>query len=85
VPDTDPGGDDLDRFYTEFARRVKAAREAAGLTQSGLERAAKVHPCTVSAIERGESGDLTLPELARIAAALRIDIGELLPGRTQWD
>jgi len=97
VPETDPDAARMDEFYAEFARRVKARREAAGLSQSTLERAAKVHPCTVSATERGGCEDLSLPELARIAAALRVDVGDLLPasdeppkdepargGQTQW-
>jgi len=97
MPDLDSDAARLAEFYTEFARRVKAARQAEGLSQSALEREAKVRPCTVSAIERGECETLSLPELARIAAALRIGIGELLPapdepddpecprgGSTQW-
>ena len=77
--DLDPEAEALDRFYAEFARRVRAAREAAGLSQSALERLAKVHPCAVSAIERGETRDLGLLEVVRIAGALAVPVADLIP------
>jgi transcriptional regulator with XRE-family HTH domain len=75
--DVDPW--DLEDFYARFAARVKAAREAAGLSQSTLERQARVPPCTVSRLERGEGDDLAVVALARIAAVLAVPVADLIP------
>jgi transcriptional regulator with XRE-family HTH domain len=63
----------------ELGRRVRAAREAAGLSQSTLERNAGLRPCTVAELERGES-DVPVLDLVRIAAVVGVDVRDLLPG-----
>jgi len=70
------------RLLAEIGRRVKAAREKAHLTQSTVERNARVTPCTVAAIERGEihADDFSVVDLVRIAEALSVDPRDLLPG-----
>jgi transcriptional regulator with XRE-family HTH domain len=70
-----------DVFAAGVGRKVKAAREAAGLSQSTLERNAGLRPCTVSELERGES-DLPVYDLLRIADAVGVDVRDLLPGGT---
>jgi len=67
-----------DTWERRFGRLVKAAREAAGLTQSRLERDAGLTPTTVTRVERGEY-DLPTSELADIAHALGVDPGTLFP------
>jgi len=83
VSDNDIDPWDLEDFYAQFAARVKAAREAAGLSQSTLERQARVPPCTVSRLERGEGDELAVVALARIAAVLAVPIADLIPAADQ--
>jgi DNA-binding XRE family transcriptional regulator len=67
-----------DGFDRVFGARVKAAREAAGLTQSRLERDAGLTPTTVTRLERGEY-DTPVSELADLAQVLGVDPGTLFP------
>jgi transcriptional regulator with XRE-family HTH domain len=85
VSDTGVDPWDLEDFYARFAARVKAAREAAGLSQSGLERQARVPPCTVSRLERGEGDNLAVVALARIAAVLAVPLADLVPAADKPD
>jgi len=65
-------------WEARFGRLVKAAREAAGLTQSTLEDLAGLTATTVTRVERGEY-DMPAAELADIAAVLAVDPGSLFP------
>jgi len=65
-------------FEARFGRQVKAAREAAGITQSTLERNAGLTPTTVTRLERGEY-DMPVSELADLARVLGVDPGTLIP------
>jgi DNA-binding XRE family transcriptional regulator len=65
-------------FLRLVGRRVKASREAGGLTQSRLEREAGLRPTTIAALERGEQ-DLDVYDLYRVAGALGVDMRALLP------
>jgi transcriptional regulator with XRE-family HTH domain len=67
-----------DTFERRLGQRVRRAREAAGLTQSRLERDAGLPGATVARLERGEY-DLPVSELADIARVLRTDPGNLVP------
>jgi len=67
-----------DTWERRFGRLVKAAREAAGLSQSRLEDLAGLRPPSVAQVERGEC-DLPVSELADLAAALGLDPGSLFP------
>lgn len=58
------------------ATRVRAQREAAGLTQQTLATRAQISLRTLSRIEGGE--DCTVSTLARIAKALDIPLGQLV-------
>jgi transcriptional regulator with XRE-family HTH domain len=63
----------------EFGRRVRAAREALGLSQEALSEIVGVHRTMIGTIERGEVGP-TLTTIVRIAEGLAIDPGELVRG-----
>jgi transcriptional regulator with XRE-family HTH domain len=69
---------DGDALLRAIGERVRSARNAAGLTQSTLERNAEVRPALVSALERGEE-NATVEDLFSIARALGCTIGDLLP------
>jgi XRE family transcriptional regulator, fatty acid utilization regulator len=76
TPASDPD-DSARRFIRGVGERVKARREAAGLTQSRLERAAGLPPTTVTRLERGER-DVEVYELRLIAEVLGADLGDLI-------
>ena len=61
-----------------FGKRVKAAREAAGLSQTDLARLAGIHQSKLPAIEGGRT-DVRISTLRRLARALGISLHSLLP------
>jgi DNA-binding XRE family transcriptional regulator len=62
-----------------LSRNVKAARDAAGLTQDQAADAADMQSAVYSRIERGEV-DPRLSSLVKIAKALGVDLADLLRG-----
>jgi transcriptional regulator with XRE-family HTH domain len=66
-------------FSRLLGQRIRAIREAAGLTQSGLERAAGLRPTSIAAAERGESSQLTVEQLHDMAGVLGLPVTALLP------
>ena len=62
-----------------FGRRVRAARQAAGLSQEALAEAAGLHPTFISNVERGYRVP-SVPTLLRLANGLKIDPGDLVKG-----
>jgi len=72
------GDEPAETFEQRFGRLVKAAREAAGLSQSRAERDAGLTPTTVTRMERGEY-DTPVSELADLARVLGVDPGSLFP------
>lgn len=62
----------------ELGRRIKELREGAGLSQSRLADAARIHRTHLGALERGERS-CTVEVLSRIASALAVVPGELYP------
>jgi transcriptional regulator with XRE-family HTH domain len=66
-----------DEFTAALARRVRAAREGRGISQSRLERDAGIRPALVAQLERGEI-DIGVVELAAIAAVLDVDVCSLI-------
>lgn len=60
-------------------RNIKAAREAAGLTQEQLADRAGMHTMEISRYERGVR-DLRLTTAVRIARGLEVPAAELLKG-----
>lgn len=66
------------RQYQEMIRRVREARQAAGLTQADAARALGVSQSQVSKIERGERKIDPL-DLAKLAKLYGKRVEELLP------
>ncbi len=66
-------------LYLRFVgERVRDFRDVAGITQSRLDRDAKLTPASSARLERGEY-DPSVYELNRIAGVLGVPITELLP------
>ncbi len=61
--------------------RIRERREALGLSQADLAARARIDIGTLSKLENGRSGARgpTLARLYQVAAALRVQPGELLP------
>ncbi len=64
-----------------LGRRLRARREALGLSQEAFAETLGVHRTYMGGIERGER-NLTLKSVERIAARLGADPIELVGGRT---
>jgi transcriptional regulator with XRE-family HTH domain len=62
-----------------FGHRVRAAREAKGLSQEGLADLAGLHRTYVSSAERG-ARNVSLTNILRLAGALDVRPGELVDG-----
>lgn len=76
--------DRQERFIRLVGQRVRACREAAGITQSRLERDAGLRPTTIAELERGEH-DLEVYDLYRVAGVLGVDVRGLLPADGEPD
>lgn len=63
-------------LLTELGRHLRSAREAAGLTLSGLARKADVARRTLTEAEAGRA-NLTILKLARLSHALRVPLARL--------
>jgi transcriptional regulator with XRE-family HTH domain len=59
---------------------IRSAREAAGLTQQALAASSQLQRSYVAGVEIG-SRNVSVLNLARIARALGLDVGELLVRR----
>ena len=68
-----------DRFALAVGRLVRDAREAAGMTQSAVDREAEVADGTVAKVERGEMFDLPVHSMRRITDAVGADPALLVP------
>jgi transcriptional regulator with XRE-family HTH domain len=62
-----------------FAANVRAARDAAGLTQEQVADASGIHATEVSRIERGLR-DPRVSTMLRLAGALRVPASRLIDG-----
>lgn len=65
----------------ELGRRVRALREARGISQEKLAEKAKVHRTYVGSLERGER-NVALINIVRLAHALEVDPSQLVSGMT---
>lgn len=63
-----------------FGANLRRARESRGLSQEALGAAADMHRTAVGAVERGEA-NVTIDNMERLAAAVGIELSELLAGR----
>jgi transcriptional regulator with XRE-family HTH domain len=64
-------------FLQEVGGRVRALREAAGITQATLAERCGLHRTFIGSVERGER-NAALLSLRKIAQALRVEVAELL-------
>lgn len=64
------------KIIQKFGNRVREERLKQGLSQEVLAEKASVHRTYIGMIERAEK-NITLTNIAKIAAALEISIGEL--------
>jgi transcriptional regulator with XRE-family HTH domain len=80
-------------YSREIGRRVRVARERAGLSQLALAQKANLTPALIMETERGEAS-IALIDLVAVAVALGLDARDLLPdtpsdkpnrgGSNQW-
>jgi len=68
------------RLEEQVRTRLRAARTARGLTLEDVARRSSLSPSTVSRLESG-ARRLTLDHLPALAAAIGVDVGELLAPR----
>lgn len=61
-----------------FGERLREVREEAGISQEKLAELAKLHRTYVSSVERGKN-NISLVNIERLAAALGVTMGELMP------
>ena len=66
----------LDKVRKEFGIRVRELRKAAGYSQEGFADECGLHRTYIGAIERGEK-NISIDNIAKIAAALKLKLGEL--------
>ncbi|MCC7408476.1 MAG: helix-turn-helix transcriptional regulator [Phycisphaeraceae bacterium] len=66
------------KYRQAFGDRVRQIRERLGLSQEALAARAKLHRTHISLIERGQR-DARLETVERLAKALRVQPGELMP------
>ena len=65
---------------SEFAARVKRAREVRSLTRGALDRAAGLAGGHAARIEGGSRSNVTLETAERLALALKVRLGWLVAG-----
>jgi transcriptional regulator with XRE-family HTH domain len=76
--------------HEEVGGKVRATREALGLSQAEVARAARLHTTYISKLELGKV-NMTIDTLAEIAHALDVDLATLVIGvlpqdlRGRWD
>lgn len=57
-----------------LGREIAHARSAAGLTQADLAKRAKIGRSTLDALENGRTAELGFGKIARLLAALGLDV-----------
>lgn len=61
-----------------FGKRLREVRTEVGVSQEKLADLAKLHRTYVSSVERGKN-NISLVNIERLAAALGVPMGELMP------
>ncbi|WP_170225976.1 helix-turn-helix domain-containing protein [Pseudonocardia cypriaca] len=69
---------DVEAFYVEFGRRLRAARTVAGMSQEALGIRVGLNRTSISNIEKGRQRIL-LHQLPQLADSLQTTIDTLLP------
>lgn len=68
----------MEDIRAKFGKHLRKIREDKGLTQEGLADLAGLHFTYIGQIERGKRNP-SLINLERLAKALKLDAGKLLP------
>ena len=68
----------LSNVMVRFGKRLREVREEAGISQEKLADLAKLHRTYVSSVERGKN-NISLVNIERLATALGVTMGELMP------
>lgn len=68
----------LSDVMARFGRRLREVREEADVSQEKLAELAGLHRTYVSSVERGKN-NISLVNIERLAAALGVTMGELMP------
>jgi transcriptional regulator with XRE-family HTH domain len=61
-----------------FGKKLRQIRERVGVSQEKLAELAKLHRTYVSSVERGKR-NISLVNIERLAHALGVSLGELMP------
>ncbi len=61
-----------------FGKRLREVRTEVGVSQEKLADLAKLHRTYVSSVERGKN-NISLVNIERLAAALGVTMGDLMP------
>ena len=67
-------------MFERFGQRLRELRRKAGLSQEKLADSAGLHRTYVSGVERGLR-NISLENIDRLAAALDVEMAELMPKR----
>jgi len=65
-------------YLIKLGKRIRSLREAKGYSQEGFSYEAGLDRTYYSGVERGERNVAAI-NLARIAKALKVEVGELFP------
>ena len=74
----------MSRVTAEYGARVRARRQALGLTQEKLAERAELHWTFIGQVERGQR-NITLHNIVRLADALETNTAQLIDGLTFKD
>ena len=70
---------DADTIKRKFGKRVRTLRAEQGYSQEGFAEECDLHRTYIGAIERGEQ-NVSLENIAKIAASLKISLSNLFDG-----
>jgi transcriptional regulator with XRE-family HTH domain len=74
----------LSDVLVRFGKRLREVREEADISQEKLAELAGLHRTYVSSVERGKN-NISLVNIERLAAALGVTMGELMPDTKRPD
>ncbi len=74
--------EDRDPFLKAMAARIRVLREGKGIAQETFAHNAGIDRSYYGGIERGQYSPTAI-NLAKIAVALEVEVGELFPERTE--